>query len=156
MRVNILLSKPIFQKNAKVIQNWYRSMRFIKINTPKIVKIQSFVRGMMIRKAFKEVKNLYMHDLPFIKEIDKILSRRYAKIFFDKIIPRFGIKTLIDLAKIKNSKIINALSRFQKKQKFKRENFSASTNFYKKCCYTKKIFDFCTKLKILKLQAYMR
>ena len=156
MRVNILLSKPIFQKNAKVIQNWYRSMRFIKINTPKIIKIQAFVRGMMIRKAFKEVKNLYSKDLPFIKDIDKILSRRYAKIFFDKIIPRFGIKTLIELAKIKNNKIINALSRFFKKQKIKRENFSASTNYNKKCCYTKEIFDFYTKLKIIKLQAYMR
>ena len=156
MRVNILLSKPIFQKNAKIIQNWYRSIKFIKVNTPKIVKIQSFVRGMMIRKAFKEVRNLYEHDLPFIKEIDKILCKRYAKIFFDKIIPRFGIKTLIKLAQIKNNKIINALSRFNKKQKFIRENYSLSTKIKKKCCYTKEIYDWATRIKILKLQTHIK
>ena len=156
MRVNILLSKPIFQKNAKIIQNWYRSMKFIKINTPKIVKIQAFVRGMMIRKAFREVKRLYEDDLPFIKKIDKIISRRYARIFFDKLIPRFGIKTLIKMSKIENNKIINALTRYYKKQKFMRENFSLSTKLNKKCCYTKEIYDWNTRLKILKLQSYFK
>ena len=156
MRVNILLSKPIFQKNAKIIQNWYRSMKFIKINTPKILKIQAFVRGMMIRKAFREVRKLYEIDLPFIKEIDKIISRRYARIFFDKIIPRFGIKALIKMSKIENNKIINALSRHYKKQKFIRENFSLSTKINKKCCYTKEIYDWNTRLKILKLQSYFK
>ena len=156
MRVNILLSKPIFQKNAKIIQNWYRSMKFIKLNTPKIVKIQSFVRGMMIRKAFKEVRNLYERDLPFIKEIDKIISKRFAKIFFDKLIPRFGIRTLIKMSQIQNNKIINALSRFSKKQKFIRDNYSLSTKLNKKCCFTKEIFDYNTKLKIIKLQSYLR
>ena len=156
MRVNILLSKPIFQKNAKIIQNWYRSMKFIKANTPKIIKIQAYVRGMMIRKAFREVRNLYERDLPFIKEIDKIISRRYAKIFFEKIVPRFGIRTLVKLSKIKNNKIINALSRFSKRQKFIRENYSLSTKLNKRCCYTKEIFDWNTRMKILKIQAYIK
>ena len=156
MRVNILLSKPIFQKNAKIIQNWYRSMKFIKINTPKILKIQAFVRGMMIRKAFREVRQIYEKDLPFIKEIDKIISRRYAKIFFDKLIPRFGIRTLIKLSKIRNDKIINALSRFMKKQKYIRETFSLSTKINKKCCYTKETYDYNTKIKLLKLQSHFK
>ena len=156
MRVNILLSKPIFQKNAKVIQNWYRSIKFIKVNTPKIVKIQAFVRGMMIRKAFKEVRNLYEHDLPFIKQIDKILCRRYAKMFFDKLIPRFGIKILIKLAKIKSDKIIDVLSRYSRKMKYLRTNFSISTKLKRKCCYTKEIYDWKTRLKILKLQSYIK
>ena len=156
MRVNILLSKPIFQKNAKIIQNWYRSMRFIKINTPKILKIQAFVRGMMIRKAFREVRKLYEQDLPFIKEIDKIISRRYAKIFFDKLVPRFGIRTLIKLSKVKNDKIINALSKFMKKQKYIRENFSLSTKINKKCCYTKETYDYRTKIKLSKLQSHLK
>ena len=156
MRVNILLSKPIFQKNAKIIQNWYRSMRFIKINTPKIVKIQAFVRGMMIRKAFKEVRDLYERILPFIKEIDKILSKRFAKIFFNKLIPRFGIHTLIKLAQIRNNKIINALSQFHKKQKTLKDNYSLSTKIKKRCCFTKEIFEYKTKLKILKLQANIK
>ena len=156
MRVNILLSKPIFQKNAKIIQNWYRSMKFIKINTPKILKIQAFVRGMMIRKAFREIKKLYEKDLPFIKEIDKIISRRYAKIFFDKLIPKFGIKTLIKMSKIENNKIINALSKYSKKQKFMRDNFSLSTKINKKCCYTKDTYDWNTRLKILKLQSHFK
>ena len=127
MRVNILLSKPIFQKNAKIIQKWYRSMRFIKVNTPKVVKLQAFVRGMIIRKAFNDVRDLYERILPFIKEIDKILSRRFVKIFFEKMIPQFGILTLIKLAKIKNNKIINALSKFRKDQILKRERYSLST-----------------------------
>ena len=32
-------------------------MKFIKLNSPKIIKIQAFVRGMMIKKAFKDVLN---------------------------------------------------------------------------------------------------
>ena len=63
-------------------------MKFIKLNTPKIIKIEAFVRGMMIRKAFKDVINLYYHYLPFLKIIDKILSRRYAKFFKDKLISK--------------------------------------------------------------------
>ena len=43
MRVNILLSKPLFQKNARIIQNWFRSMKFIKLNIPKIIKIQALL-----------------------------------------------------------------------------------------------------------------
>ena len=156
MRVNILLSKPIFQKNAKIIQNWYRSIKFIKINTPKIVKIQAFVRGMMIRKAFNEVRNLYERILPFIYEIDKILSRKFAKLFFDKLIPRFGLRTIIKLAKIKNNKIINALSKFAAKQKIKREIYSLSTKVKNKCCYTKETYDYATKIKILKLQSWLK
>ena len=156
MRVNILLSKPIFQKNAKIIQNWYRSMKFIKINTPKIVKIQAFIRGMMIRKAFREVKKLYGHTLPFIKKIDKIISRRFIKFFFDKIIPTFGISTLIKLTKIKNNKIINALSRFKQKQKYLRDNYSLSTKINKKCCYTKESYEWSTRLKLEKLQTYIK
>ena len=156
MRVNILLSKPIFQKNAKIIQNWYRSMKFIKANTPKILKIQAFVRGMLIRKAFKQVRHLYEHDIPFIKEIDKIISRRYVKIFFEKMLPRFGIRTLVKMSKIKNNKIINALSRFTKKQKYLRENCSLSTKLNKKCCYTKEIFDWYTRIKIFKIQSHIK
>ena len=156
MRVNILLSKPIFQKNAKIIQNWYRSIKFIKINTPKIVKIQAFVRGMMIKKAFKEVRNLFEHELPFIKEIDKIFARRFAKLFIDKMIKRFGIKILIKLAQNKNNIIINALRRFLKKQKFLRENFSISTRLNQKCCYTKDIYEWLTRIKILKLQTHIK
>ena len=30
-------------------------MKFIKLNSPKIIKIQAFVRGMMIRKEFKDI-----------------------------------------------------------------------------------------------------
>ena len=156
MRVNILLSKPIFQKNAKIIQNWYRSIKFIKINTSKIVKIQAFVRGMMIRKAFNEVRNLYERILPFLYEIDKIISRKFAKLFFDKLIPRFGLRTIIKLAKIKNNKIINALSKFAAKQKIKREIYSLSTKLKNKCCYTKETYDYATKIKILKLQSWLK
>ena len=156
MRVNILLSKPIFQKNAKIIQNWYRSIKFIKINTPKIVKIQAFVRGMMIRKAFKEVRNFYERILPFIYEIDKIISRKFAILLFDKLIPRYGLHTIIKLAKIKNNKIINALSKYVEKKKLKKETYSLSTKIKNKCCYTKETFEYPTRIKLLKLQSYLK
>ena len=156
MRVNILLSKPIFQKNARIIQNWYRSMKFIKLNTPKIVKIQAFVRGMMIRKAFKEVLALYQRYLPFFKVIDKILSRRYAKLFMDQLISKYGIRILIKLAKIQCYKIINALLIYKRKQNFIRRYFSFGTKFKKKCVYRKTIYDWDTRLKIMKLQSLFK
>ena len=156
MRVNILLSKPIFQKNARIIQNWYRSMKFIKINKPKILKIQAFVRGMMIRKAFREILKLYKYDLPFLKEIDKIISRKYAKIFFDKLISRFGIRLLIKLAKIKCNKIISALIRYKNRMNYLRKNFSIGSKFKRKCVYTKDIYEFLTRLKIIKLQTHFK
>ena len=156
MRVNILLSKPIFQKNARIIQNWYRSMKFIKLNTPKIIKIQAFVRGMMIRKAFKDVLNLYYHYLPFLKIIDKILSRRYAKFFMDKLISKYGIRVLIKLAKIQCYKIINALIAYRRKQNFIRRHLSFGTKFKKKCVYIKTIYDWSTRLKIMKLQSWLK
>ena len=156
MRVNILLSKPIFQKNAKIIQNWYRSMKFIKLNTPKIIKIQAFVRGMMIRKAFKDVLELYEHYLPFFKIIDKIMSRRYAKFFMDQLISKYGMRILIKLAKIQCYKIINALTAYRRKQNFIRKNFSIGTKVKKKCVYTKNIYVFETRLKIMKLQSLFK
>ena len=156
MRVNILLSKPIFQKNARIIQNWYRSMKFIKKNTPKIIKIQAFVRGMLIRKAFREVLALYQYYLPFLKVIDKILSRQYAKIFFDKLMSRYGIRILIKLAKIKCKKIINAFKRYHKKMEFLRKNYSVSTKFKKKCVFTRNIYEWLTRIKIMKLQSHIK
>ena len=156
MRVNILLSKPIFQKNAKIIQNWYRSMKFIKINTPKIIKIQAFVRGMMIRKVFYEVLSLYKRDLPFLKEVDRIISRKYAKIFFDKLVTRFGIRFLVKLAKIQCNKIINALIRYLSRINFIRRHYSFGTRLKKKCVYTRDIYDWITQLKIIKLQSHFK
>ena len=156
MRVNILLSKPIFQKNAKIIQNWYRSMKFIKINTPKILKIQAFVRGMMIRKAFFEVFILYKKYLPFLKEIDKNLSRRYAKIFIDKLVSRFGIRFLVKLSKIQCNKIIYALRRYLNRMNFIRHHYSFGTKLKKKCVFTKEIYEWITRLKIIKLQSHFR
>ena len=152
MRVNILLSKPIFQKNAKIIQNWYRSIKFIKKNTPKIIKIQSYARGMMIRTAFKEVCYIFKHIIPFLKEIDKVISRRFAKIFFDNMIANYGVYYLIKLAKIQNNKIIQVLRRFMQKQQFIRNNFSISTKIIKKCMYTKSIYEFDIRNKIVKIQ----
>ena len=156
MRVNIMLSKPIFQKNAKIIQNWWRSIKFIKSNTPKLIKIQAYMRGMLIRKAFKDVCNLYKKQLPFIEAIDKIFSRRSAKFFFDKIIPRYGLLNIINLAKVENQKIIDALKRHYKKQEINKKNNIIFIWIKKKCCYTKDIFDWETKQKILQLQAFLK
>ena len=67
MRVKILLSKPIFQKNAKVIQNWWKTVNLGKKYLPQILKLQAYIRGTMIRKAFKDVKHTYYYKLPFLK-----------------------------------------------------------------------------------------
>ena len=131
-------------------------MKFIKLNTPKIIKIEAFVRGMMIRKAFKDVINLYYHYLPFLKIIDKILSRRYAKFFMDKLISKYGIRVLIKLAKIQCYKIINALIAYRRKQNFIRRHLSFGTKFKKKCVYIKTIYDWSTRLKIMKLQSWLK
>ena len=73
---------------------------------------------MMIRKAFKDVINLYYHHLPFLKIIDKIISRRYAKFFLDQLISKYGMRVLIKLAKIHCYKIINALLAYKRKHNF--------------------------------------
>jgi hypothetical protein len=110
----------------------------------------------MIRKAFKEVRNIYERILPFLYEIDKIISRKFAILLFDKLIPRYGLHTIIKLAKIKNNKIINALSKFTANQKQKKETYSPSTKIKHKCCYTKETFDYPTRIKLLKLQSHIK
>ena len=52
MRTNIILSKQIYQKNAKVIQGWWKDILFFKKNSKEILKLQAYIRGTMIRKAF--------------------------------------------------------------------------------------------------------
>ena len=54
MRTNIILSKQVYQKNARVIQDWWKNILFYKKNKKEIIKLQAFFRGCMIRKAFNE------------------------------------------------------------------------------------------------------
>ena len=156
MRVNILLSKPIFQKNAKVIQNWWKSVLFIKRNSKRIIKLQAYVRGMMIRKAYKESRRRYEYILPFLKKVDEIISRRKLKFFFDKIVKKYGMKKLIRLANYKVCMIKYALSKFKNRLGFLRENKMLSIPRKYKCSYTKDIFDWEIKLKLYKLQSKIK
>ena len=156
MRTNIIFSKQIYQKNAKVIQDWWKNIIFLKKNGKEILKIQAFVRGNMIRKAFKESKNTYFNQLPFLKVVDKILSRRILKIHFDKIVQKYGILKLYNRTLPYVNKVKYALERFRNKMQFLRKFHMFYTPKKNKCCYTKEIFDWEAKLKLYKVQACVK
>ena len=156
MRTNIIFSKQIYQKNAKVIQDWWKNIIFFKKNGKEILKIQAFVRGNMIRKAFKESKNTYFNQLPFLKVVDKILSRRILKIHFDKIVQKYGILKLYNRTLPYVNKVKYALERFRNKMQFLRKFHMFYTPKKNKCCYTKEIFDWEAKLKLYKVQACVK
>ena len=69
----------------------------------------------------------------------------------DKLISKYKIRVLIKLAKIHCYKIINALMSYRQKQNFIRRHLFFGTKL-KKCVYTKTIYDWSTRLKIMKLQ----
>ena len=156
MRTNIIFSKQIYQKNAKVIQDWWKNIIFFKKNGKEILKIQAFVRGNMIRKAFKESKNTYFNQFPFLKVVDKILSRRILKIHFDKIVQKYGILKLYNRTLPYVNKVKYALERFRNKMQFLRKFHMFYTPKKNKCCYTKEIFDWEAKLKLYKVQACVK
>ena len=153
MRINILLNKPIYQKNAKIIQNWWKNIIFGKKNINNILKLQAYIRGTLIRKAFQEAKHTYLYKIPFLKAVDKVISRRKLKIYFDKLVSKCGILKLLNKTKPYLDKIKVALEHFKNKRKFLRENHLLFCLKKNKCCYTKEIFDWETKLKLYKIQA---
>ena len=156
MRTNIIFSKQIYQKNSKVIQDWWKNIIFFKKNGKEILKIQAFVRGNMIRKAFKESEDTYFNQLPFLKVVDKILSRRILKIHFDKIVQKYGILKLYNRTLPYVNKVEYALERFRNKMQFLRKFHMFYTPKKSKCCYTKEIFDWEAKLKLYKVQACVK
>ena len=156
MRINILLSKPIYQKKAKVIQKWWKDVTFAKKNIDQVFKLQAYIRGTMIRKAFREVKHTYLYKLPFLREIDRIISRRKLKIYFDKLVAKYGILKLLNKTKPHIDKVRYSLQSFKNRKKFLRENHLLFCPKKNKCCYTKEIFDWETKLKLYKAQAAVK
>ena len=153
MRTNFIFSKQVYQTNAKVIQDWWKNVIFFKKNKNEIIKLQALVRGTMIRKAFEEAKETYFNQLPFLKVVDKIISRRILKIHFDKIVQKFGILKLLNRTMPYLNKIKYALERFKNKMQFKRKFHMFYTPKKNKCCFTKEIFDWEAKLKLYKAQA---
>ena len=156
MRTNIILAKQVYQKNAKVIQDWWKNILFFKKNGKEILKLQAYIRGTMIRKAFKEAKNTYFYQLPFLKEVDKVISRRRLKIYFDKIVERYGILKLLNKTMPYLNKIKFALERFRNKMQFMRKYHMFYTPKKNKCVYTKEIFDWEAKQKLYKVQACVK
>ena len=156
MRVNFLLNKPNFHKNAKIIQNWWKDAIFAKKNMNNVLKLQAYIRGAMIRKAFKEVKHTLLYKIPFLREIDKIISRRRLKIYFDKLVEKYGILKLLNKTKPFCEKIKSNLESFKNRKKFLRENHLLFYPKKNKCCYTKEIFDWEAKLKLYKAQAFVK
>ena len=156
MRTNIILMKQVYQKNARVIQDWWKNILFFKKNGKEVLKLQAFIRGTMIRKAFKEAKNTYFHQLPFLKEVDKVITRRLMKIYFDKMIEKFGLLKLLNETMPYLNKIKFALERFRNKMAFMRKYHMFYTPKKNKCCYTKEIFDWDMKLKLYKTQACIK
>ena len=137
MRISILLSKPMFQKNAKIIQNWWRSLMFIKKNKYKLILIQKYFRANCIRKAYFNSYNIIFKCLPFLKVIDKILSRKRCEIFFNEIIPKFSFLKIYHIIRPKAEKIIKNMKKYLKEQqiiKLTKTNFSVYLN---KCVFIK-------------------
>ena len=137
MRISILLSKPMFQKNAKIIQNWWRSLMFIRKNKSKLILIQKYFRANCIRKAYFNSFNIVFKYLPFFKIIDKILSRKKCEIFFNEIIPKFSYLKIYHIIKPKAEKIIKKIKKYLKEQqiiKLTKTNFSVYLN---KCVFVK-------------------
>ena len=141
------------------MQEFYKTggkIFFFSRKKKEIIKLQAFFRGCMIRKAFNESKNVYFYDLPFLKLVDKVVSRRRLKIFFDKIVEKFGLLKLLNRTMPYLNKIKFALERFKNKMQFKRKFHMFYTQKKNKCCYTKEIFDWEAKLKLYKGQAAVK
>ena len=156
MRINILLSKPIYQKNAKVIQNWWKDVVFVKKNKNTVIKLQAYIRGAMIRKAFKEAKHTYLYKIPFLREVDKVITRRKLKFYFNKLISKHGILKLLNNTKIYSDKITSALQSFKNRRDFLKQYHLLYCPKKNKCCYTKEIFDWEAKCKLYKAQAAVK
>ena len=156
MRISILLSKPVFQKNAKIIQNWWRTLMFIKKNKGKIVNFQRYYRGHLARRAFYDCKKLYFKIIPFISTVDKIISRKCCLLVFNILVPNFAMLKNYNLMKPRIDKINYYLKKFAKNQQYIREIKTISKKFIWKCQYTKQSVQFDIYLKIKKIQSNFR
>ena len=156
MRISILLSKPVFQKNAKIIQNWWRTLMFIKKNKNKVINFQKFYRGHLIRRAYFDSKKLYSKIIPFIYTIDKIISRKCCQSIFNVLVPEFAMLKIYNLMKPRIELINYYLKKFAKIQKRIREIQTVSKKFVKKCQYTKRSIEFDITFKIKIIQANIR
>ena len=156
MRISILLSKPVFQKNAKIIQNWWRTLMFIKKNKGKIINFQRFYRGHLVRRAFRDSMKLYFKIMPFIRNIDKIISRKCCIFAFNVLVPNFAMLKNYNLMKPRIDKINYYLKKFSKNQQYIREIKTVSKKFIWRCQYTKQSVQFDIYLKIKKIQSNVR
>ena len=130
MRISILLSKPVFQKNAKIIQNWWRTLMFIKKNKGKIVNFQRYYRGHLARRAFYDCKKLYFKIIPFISTVDKIISRKCCLLVFNILVPNFAMLKNYNLMKPRIDKINYYLKKFAKNQQYIREIKTIKSQIY--------------------------
>ena len=156
MRISILLSKPMFQKKAKIIQNWWRSLMFIKKNKIKLVKIQKIFRGFLIRKAFNDTFKLCFKIVPFLKIIDKIFSRFVCEFVFNKFLNDFGYLVFFNILSKFANKIIKKMRIFYKNQQLFRKIKTVSKKFLNKCVFIKTNIEKETIKKIIKLQSLIR
>ena len=156
MRISILLSKPVFQKNARIIQNWWRTLMFIKKNKGKIINFQRYYRGHLARKAFGDSMKLYFKIMPFIRTVDKIISRKCCQFVFNVLVPNFAMLKNYNLMKPRIDKINYYLRKFAKNQQYIREIKTVSKKFIRRCQFTKQSVQFDINLKIKKIQSNFR
>ena len=156
MKLSMMYSKPIHKKNARVIQNWWRTLQFQKQTNGIIKNIQKYIRGYLSRVSFGNVLHVYRDVVPFLKVIDKIISRRLYINAFHKLLCKYGILKIHRLIKPKAQLIIKHLSEFTKEMELKRQIRTFNKKKQLRCVLNKYHVEYEIKRNIHKLQAHIR
>ena len=96
------LNSEIREKNIKIIQKFYRNIIKNKINyRNKIIKIQTYFKGFILRKKYKQILKMYKIMKEFINKLKSILTKFVRKNYF----PEKNYKKYKALLNIKNIKL---------------------------------------------------
>ena len=156
MKLSMMYSKPIHKKNARVIQNWWRTLQFRKQTNVIIKNIQKYIRGYLSRVSFGNVLHVYRDIVPFLKVIDKIISRRLYINAFHKLLCKYGILKIHRLIKPKAQLIIKHLNEFTKEMELKRQIRTFNKKKCLRCVMNKYHVEYEIRKHICKAQAHIR
>ena len=156
MKLSMMYSKPIHKKNARVIQNWWRTLQFRQQTNVIIKNIQKYIRGYLSRVSFTNVLHVYRDIIPFLKVVDKIISRRLYTNAFHKLLCKYGILKIHRLIKPKAQLIIKHLNEFTKEMELKRQIRTFNKKKCLRCVMNKYHIEYEIRKYICKLQARIK
>ena len=156
MKLSMMYSKPIHKKNARVIQNWWRTLQFRQQTNTIIKNIQKYIRGYLSRVSFVNVLHVYRDIIPFLKVVDKIISRRLYINAFHKLLCKYGILKIHRLIKPKAQLIIKHLNEFTKEMELKRQIRTFNKKKCLRCVMNKYHIEYEIRKHIYKLQARIK